>query len=85
MQPAHQQQQQHQQQEEFAFHRCILCSSEVELKLRVSHFCPPSFPPQLLDLEASGVSTAPQQKISLPELSAQVGGGLEGCCGHTAC
>lgn len=30
---------------------------------------------QLLDLEASGISTAPQQKISLLELSAQVGGG----------
>jgi hypothetical protein len=41
------------------------------------HPCSASLPPvplQLLDLEASGVSTAPQQKISLPELSAQVGG-----------
>lgn len=35
---------------------------------------PPLPPLQLLDLEASGISTAPQQKISLPELSAQVGG-----------
>ncbi|KAL4445330.1 hypothetical protein ABPG77_011155 [Micractinium sp. CCAP 211/92] len=31
----------------------------------------PTLMEQLLDLEASGISTAPQQKISLPELSAQ--------------
>lgn len=39
----------------------------------LSHTFLPPFPRQLLDLETSGISTAPQQKISLPELAAQVG------------
>lgn len=68
------------------FTATMLCESQHPLpSLRplapLSPFPPPPLlPPQLLDLDSSGISVAPQQKISLPELVAQVGRGGRVIC-----
>ena len=56
------------------------CRHSDHLLLSLPFLPLPSLPPQLLDLDSSGISVAPQQKISLPELVAQVGRGGRVIC-----